>query len=379
MKNNIFIIALLMFCSATAQTYTSFPVEKSIENFSKNSIYYNVSETELLFEITIEKNIRHKGIFANSAYLLGLTNVPMADDTLYSIKNINLKSQMIAGKFYVLQTDGAVNVEKNMVGGLKRISVGKNNKAVNDNSKERKFSKHEKIKFSDDTTKFSMQSIPIYEKYFMSKGMLDATASLTPENAVERIKTLREEQIKILSDGLDGTYLNTTIDFMYKQLDEIINGYVAMFAGTEQKTEEKVLIRLSPKKPIIMEEDLILPLCTFSPTVGVVKITNPESGNVQIDYSTIVAKFHSYNTTKPLVENLKKQKNDAELQKKISKDGVGVYYAIPEKVAVSIEFGNINIEKVIDIIQFGVTTFTVSHKQNIEFDIHTGELISASN
>ncbi|MDR0790281.1 MAG: DUF4831 family protein [Bacteroidales bacterium] len=375
MRKYIFLAAVLSCVMAQGQTYSSFPLDKAGE--TANGIYYTVPQTELVFEIRLEKNVRHKGIFAQSAYLLGLKNVPTKDDTIYSIQNITIKSQPTAGAMYILETKGVISVEKNSIGALTKIMVSRNDRQSADKEFEKpNHSNH--IKQTPKDNAVTLSTSPIYEKRFMELGMLEPTSSLTAEKAVERIKALREEQIKMLSEGVDGTYLNTTIDFMYKQLDEIINGYVAMFAGVEDKQEEVVIIKIVPEKPIITEEDLLIPLCSFSEKEGVKKIPYSASNSTQIDNKTIVANLHCYNTIKPLATTLKRQSGSKETQERINKKGVGVYYAIPEKVEVSVSFGSLNFVKDVSLAQFGVTAYTLSNTQSLDFDRKTGELKSVS-
>ncbi|MDR1847724.1 MAG: DUF4831 family protein [Bacteroidales bacterium] len=376
MRIYIFIAAIALCITSQAQTYRSFPLDKI--NDKSNGIFYTLPQTELVFAVTLEKNIRHKGIFAQSAYLLGLKNVPMSDDTIYTIRNITLTSQPVAGAMYMLEIDGAVSVERNSFGALKSIQTGyiRNQSA----EKETKPQQHPRnVMKREEGNLTSLQPVPIYEKRFLEKGMLEPVASLTAEKAVERIKTLREEQIKMLAEGVDGTYLNTTIDFMYKQLDEIINGYVAMFAGVEQKESEVVYIKIVPEKPIITEEDLLIPLCTFNEKEGIKKIPYTPDSPAKIDYGTIIANLHCLNSLKPLAAVMQQRTTNKETQDYIAKKGVGVYYVIPEKVEVSVAFGDINAVKTIDINQFGVVNYTLSNDQNLEFDRRSGTLISINN
>ena len=374
MKKSIFLIAVLVCGIAQAQTYRSFPLDKAGNNL--DGIYYTVPQTELVFEITLQKNIRHKGIFAQSAYLLGLKNVPMTDDTVFSIKDITIKTQPTAGAMYFLETTGAVSVEKNSVGALTELIVGDNGKKNLQNlPKTPNRTRHIKQTPQDKAIELPVNSI--YEERFMKRGMLEPASGLTAQKAVERIKALREEQIKILAGGIDGTYLNTTIDFMYKQLDEMINGYVAMFAGVEDAQEEIVIIKIIPQKPIITEEDLLIPLCTFSQREGITKIPYSANNSTQIDYGTIVANLHCHNSVKQLASNINRKSSNKELSERIDKKGVGIYYAIPEKVEVSVSFGGLNLVKTVSLSQFGTTAYTLSNKKSLEFDGKTGALKSA--
>ncbi|MDR1006919.1 MAG: DUF4831 family protein [Bacteroidales bacterium] len=374
MRKYILILALAAGFTAQAQTYRSFPIEQTSNN--ANGTYYTVPKTELVFDITLKKTIIHKGIFAKSAYLLGLKNVPLEDDTLYAVESIKIRPNSVPGKMYMLETNGTVSIEKNDIGALRSINKDNSNKKPIEFFVER-HNRFEGIPkpvipsiCADKTA--SLPTKPIYETYFIKSGALEAAPDMTAEKVASLIKSLRESQIKMLSDGIDGTYMNTAIDFMYKQLDEIINGYVAMFAGVCDTETEHIKIRITPEKPIIAEEDLLIPICSFNEKQGIKVIPYSSANNTQIDNGTIVARLQSRNTTKQIAALLSSQSQNKELQDQIAKKGAGIYYAIPEIVDVSVDFGGLKVQKTINMMQFGVTTCTFSNNQSIEFDAENG-------
>jgi hypothetical protein len=89
---------------------------------------------------------------------------------------------------------------------------------------------------------------------------------------------------------------------------------------------------------------------------------------------TIVANLHSLNTTKEYSKLEAQKSKDEKLQNRIAKKGVGVYYRIPEKVQVSISYGENIFAKTIDISQFGQITYILDSPSKVLFDSKSGAL-----
>jgi hypothetical protein len=164
---------------------------------------------------------------------------------------------------------------------------------------------------NNNNTASSLETRPIFEKRLIDEGVLTKYPLMSADKVVAEIKRLRDKQIDILSGSVEGTYINTTVDYMYKQLDEIINGYIALFTGTEQTEEEEYTFTLTPTKPIIAEEDLLEPICKFSQTNGVTDL------NAKNDDVKLIARIHSFNTTSSNSKIENNKNNDKELQEKI--------------------------------------------------------------
>lgn len=367
MKNLILIAVLSFVVASCSSVYKSYPIENIPANNTKTTVYYSISQqTEVVFEVTYNKIIRQKGVYANKSNLLGLKNVITSDEVKYSVKDIKIltepKQTPIQQFALVLNSDNVI-VEKSQSGTLESIKF-KNKASQNYYHKNENLiqAKSEEIKpFHTNNPSFqSLQTQPLSEARLLQRGMLEKV-NLTAEEIVIRIEQLREKQIDILSGGLDGTYINTTVDFMYKQLEEMIDGYISLFTGTETILEERQTYTLVPQKPIISEEDLILQI-TSSPV-------------------PLLARFHTNNQTEALKNPiLSYDKRDSTLvvsMKGRETSGIkGVYYAIPEMVQVSVETPNKTYSSVIEINQYGMISSMNTNKQDIIFNSKTGAIKS---
>lgn len=381
MKKILLLVAAISLSSCST-LYKSYPISDVPKDSDKTTIYYNIPQTEVVFEVKVNKTIRQKGIFANQSNLLGLKNVITSDGVKYSVKDIKITSREVEDpdqQYALLLNDNKVKVTKSEIGTLTQIfkQDGKYGKVIDLSNRmlrvdglEHKNNEH----FNNSTTtqpqqtQQLFQTKQIFESRLQEKGMLEKT-NLTAEEVVKKIEQLREKQIDILSGSVDGTYMNTTVDFMYKQLDEIIDGYVSLFTGTESTVEEIYYYTLNPKKPIISEEDIILKL-TDSPM-------------------PLLARFHTRDVAKEIMmsgsENAKSNSVKAisdspkVITLKEKSEGInGVYYSIPERVEVSVETPNKTYRKALEIIQYGAIKTFNSKNYDIEFDSKTGAIKSIS-
>ncbi len=363
------ILSVLLSFSSIAQSYKSYPLSEV--QTSQSGVFYSVAQTELVFKVKVEKTVRTKGIYSESAYLLGVDNASVKSGESYRIKSICILPKAVANpehQYFLSYTDG-LNVDisdRGIIRSITRTSDAKKD-VKPEFPKDNMFPmpKPEKENLSSDKTEVN----PIFEKQLMNQGLLNKHPFLSAQQAVAEIKRLREQQIKIISGEVEGTYLNTTVDYMYKQLDEVINGYVALFTGIETVTEEEYVFSVVPQKPIFVEEDLLLPIFKFSKERGA------SSLSAKNDDIKVIARIHSQNTTKNLSSVVAAQSGSKEFKKSIEKQGVGLYYAVPEQVEVFVEYGNETLaNKTLGLAQYGFVSTLVNGNKQVEFDCCTGTL-----
>lgn len=378
MKKILLITLAAITLAACSNSYMSYHINEVPKNNNKPVLYYTIPQTEVVFEVKLNKITRQKGVFSNQSNLLGLKNVITSDEVKYTVKDIKISSKSVEdpnNQYALLLNDKNLIVEKSEIGTLEAIKYNKVRRHSRVIAKEIRnlIPTLELNKECQEAQKQiiqtqSLPTKPIFEARLQEKGMLEKL-NITAEEAVKKIEQLREKQIEILSGSVDGTYMNTTVDFMYKQLDEIIDGYVALFTGTETITEETYYYTLIPQKPIIAEEDLILKL-TDSPL-------------------PLLARFHTRNSSEKILMsqtdlNLKKAEtkplsdSTISLTLKDSKEkpkGLkGIFTSIPERVEVSVETPNKTYKNTLEIVQYGIINSFNIQNRNIKFDPNTGAI-----
>lgn len=359
----LLLIAIATLCGVnlSAQSYRSFTTDKV--SFDAKGVYYTLPKTEIIFKVKVEKIQESKGVFADYAYMIGAKNIIINDAVKYKIKDIKISTRPVGDKdnIYFLSTTGNLAINKTQEGAL--LSIGEGVKVVNEN-KEEKCRDH---KCKKETT--PQDNYPaIYEQKLLKQGKLDAMPTLTAAKAVEKIEELREKQIDVLSGNVDGTYMNNSIEYMYKQLDQMIAGYVSLFTGESTSEETEYIFTLTPDKPLIVEEDLLLGVFKFSEEEGVLALNHKSSAPI------VAVKIHSLNTTKEYEKIEEQKKRDENLQKQIAKKGVGLYYRIPEMVELSIDFDGKRYFKTTHLSQFGVVSYMMDSPSRITFKPQTGAL-----
>ncbi len=364
MKRLVFTLAFLgISIIGFSQSFSSMYLNNIPQNNKKPIVYYSIPKTEVVFEIKVEKAIRSRGVYSQSAHLLGLKNVITKDEIKYKIKDIKICSKPISNpnnQFAMIIGKG-VSVEKSEFNTLENIIIGEHKTKEVLNLNQEKISSKTEVNNSS-----SIEVKPIIVKELLKDGKLEKI-TLNPAEVVEKINLLRERQIEILSGQIEGTYINTTVDFMYKQLDEIIETYYSLFTGVETIEEEVFYYSLVPEKPIIPEEDLMLKLCRFS------EINGLSSAEIQNNDPIVMVKFSTNNFTKSIGNYESSKENSASNN---SSKNIGIYYSIPEKVKVSIEINNRVYQSILDINQFGVISTMNSIKSNIKFNPNYGSIES---
>lgn len=376
MKKILLITLAAISLAACSNSYMSYHINEVPKNNNKTTLYYTIPQTEVVFEVKLNKITRQKGVFSNQSNLLGLKNVITSDEVKYTIKDIKISSKAVEdanNQYALLLNNKNISIDKSEVGTLEAIKYNKGRRNPRLVAQEiRNLIPSLELKSQEAQKQIiqqqSLPTKPIFEARLQEKGMLEKV-NLTAEEAVKKIEQLREKQIEILSGSVDGTYMNTTVDFMYKQLDEIIDGYVALFTGTETITEETFYYTLTPQKPIIAEEDLILKL-TDSPL-------------------PLLARFHTRNSSEKILMsqedlNIKKTETKPSSDTTISliskeskekpKGLKGIFSSIPERVEVSVETPNKTYKNTVEIVQYGIINPFKTQSRNIKFDPNTGEI-----
>lgn len=355
-------IALMSSLSLMGQAYRSYTTDKM--PFNAQGIYYTLPKTELIFKVKVEKTQENKGVFADYAYMIGAKNIIINDAVRYKIKDIQISSRPVGDNenIYFLSTNKQMPITKTPEGAL--LSIG-------EDLPHKPHHKAHCDRHQNNPTVSTAQEInctPIYEQRLLQKGRLEAIPTLTAEKAVKEIESLREKQLDVLSGNIDGTYMNNTVEYMYKQLDQIIDGYVSLFIGETTTQEIEYTFTLTPEKPLIVEEDLLLGLFKFSEEEGVLNLNHKTAAPI------VAVKIHSLNTTREYEKIEEQKKKDEKLQKQIAKKGVGLYYRIPEMVELSIDFDNTLYYKTTNITQFGVVSYMLDSPKRIRFKPQTGAL-----
>lgn len=359
----LIVATILCGLTATAQTYRSFTTDKV--PFNAKGMYYTLPKTELIFKVKVEKVQESKGVFADYAYMIGAKNIIINDAVKYRIKDIEISSRPVGDNdnVYFLNTLKNINISKTPEGAL--LSIGE----VEENHDCKPHPHAPKPEKCTQSTS-SLETNPIYEQKLLSQGRLDNIPNLTAEKAIKAIEDLRERQLDVLSGSVDGTYMNNSIEYMYKQLDKMIDGYVALFVGETTSEELEYTFALTPDKPLIVEEDLLQGIFKFSEEEGVLSLNHKSQAPV------VAVRIHSLNTTKEYEKIEEQKKKDDKLQKLIAKKGVGLYYRIPEMVELSIDFEGKRFFKTTHLSQFGVVSYMMDSPSNITFKRQTGALKS---
>lgn len=351
--------------SSHAQSFKVFPVNNVPTRYEKsNGIVYTLPKTNLRIEIEVEKTQRIKGPFAAEAHLVNLTNVILQNETTYRIKNMKIIEQGLPDETqsYLLIPEGAMNILQLAPNGMiERIAFS--GAAFSElKTPPTKTTIPTTFHAAAQESLPSLSTTPIYEKTFLEKGMYANKGNLSATEIAEKIKRIRDYQLDILSGSNEGTYLNTTVDFMYKQMDEIINGYLSLFTGTEKYSEETYSFDIVPERSLIQKTENTIPICTFSEKTGIGPIT--ESTSSPMIYLDLQEPAKRSVLTKNTL-----------LMSDLGNKGAGLVYRVPKLTHATLSYGEKKFSYVVSVAQYGNLHILSGKKFGAVFNPETGSLI----
>ena len=359
------VLVVLSLENIHAQPFKVFPANKIPERHNNDGgIVYTLPKTNLKIEIIVEKTQRIKGPFAAEAHLVNLTNVVLQNETKYCIKDMRIIEQGLPDETqsYMLIPEKNMHVLRLAPNGMiERIAFSNITFPKTENPHENSISKN-RTDVSSQNAVSSCSITPIHEKIFLGKGMYADNGNVSATEIAEKIKRMKDYQLDILSGSTEGTYLNTTVDFMYKQLDEIIAGCLVLFSGMETTSTEIFTFNIVPERSLIQKEQNSIPICTFSEKTGIGTIS--ESNSAPMIYLDIQepAKRSAYG------------RNNRSLSDAGNK-GVGLVYRIPKLTSVSLSYGDKKYHFAVSIAQYGELQTLVGSKFGAIFNPETGNLI----
>jgi hypothetical protein len=352
------ILGIILILAASCTTIKEVPVSVNTRvlplgdtvKLYKGSILYSLPQTGFEFTVYAQRTIQTAGPYHSYAeQFLGLNDVIRADQTIWSLKDVKVKSftELDPDQYYIIESDGLIEINTLA---LKEAGLIMD---INSSGFESRSYFSKNLENNSDISGTAIRDMGSDEYYDIEKDTtyriveLDTAFVRIPYVLERRRQLTLEEQAentaRILLELREGRHLILTGEAnVFPQdkaaLDEINrleNEYISLFSGkstTEIRTFKFFLI------PDQEMEDKPVILFRFSPEDGVLEANDLSGRPVVVELMT-----------NGKVENINLLENDA---KAGSYDKL--YYRVPEVVDVSVTDGRSTLGKSRDLVyQFG--------------------------
>lgn len=283
MKHQFLIIIFLLtgyFCWGQ-QSVLELPCDSSSYP-TEYDFMYSLPKTTFLIEVTVIKTERTKGIYADYAEkLLGL-KTDNKNESSYTLKGISVNNFLIPDNSHQY---------------LVTLSSKEKQQFFNKFNNKEALTDHLFTPFLDS----SVSKIPDFFRYYanakyheMEENYIETkiingvvtqipisqtkTISKTPEQqaqeAADQILKIRENRYQIIAASQEVPYSKEALEFMVNSLNEMEKNYMGLFIGNSIEKEIKYTFIVSPEN----DEDLLLPIFSFSKEEGINETDNRHSG-----------------------------------------------------------------------------------------------------
>jgi len=373
---SVVIFAALLCCISVQSTAQVNVMKVSGENINplSDGLFYSLPRTVIKVDLVVNKITNVKGPYAEFAdKYLGLSQVILTNSTEYSLSEIRLSTfeESDPSEFYFVQipekskSREAIQLTLSQMGTLvgirggedsgdqgTRVKISSSSVELNELPNPNTFERIDTLirRISVDTTMIEQR---VFKK---------VTAAKTPDQkakeAADFIMKLDESKFNLINGYQEVNYEKGTMEFMYNQMEKLMNDYLQMFKGIRIVNSETYSFTIIPAaetagKPFI--------LCKFSPGKGIID-KNGNSGDI------VQVQVEPANSLQ-LVKNTISDRNKGEKVK-------GLYYRIPEKADVTVTIGGQpRVDGSFTVSQLGAVTFLPAGTSgNIELYPGTGSV-----
>jgi len=348
-------------------------INNSKLNPGEDGFFYSLPRTRVIVEILVKKTQKIKGPYSEFAdKYLGLSQVININSTEYEVSAIRLSTfnEPDPLNYYFVRNSGkkkdrqSVELFLSDKGAL--IGIGDSRKEENKDQQigSSLFSVPEVANPSlferVDTVirRISVDTTTIEQKVFKK-----ISSAKTPEQkakeAADFVLKLDESMFNLINGYQEVNYEKGTMEYMYRQMDELKNEYLELFKGVTGETKDTYTFMFIPQGNA---DEQTTTLCKFSTSKGILDKNSPFGDLVQMDLRNL----NNLGNVKALIE----QKNIE------NKEDKGFHYCIPDDALISVKVGGkVLVESQFTINQFGVITYLpVSSISNLELFNNTGAL-----
>ena len=313
-------------------------------------LVYYMPKTILAFDVTYTQTTRTQGPFYQYAErYLGTKDIVMADETVYELKDITVRTKTVADPDRAYKLTPSGNQKSNIILDKQGLLVAYN--------AEPEAQKEEKVFNSDSQPKGRKAESALAP--LSEEALFASSKAKMAEAAAKQIYRIREARTNLIAGDVehmpaDSKMLSLMLDELRKQEDQL----VALFVGEAKTSRQHKIIYLTPEDD---EQDKVL--LRFSRFAGPVAADNLSGEPVLLNMTV---------SRKELLPS--EDKHPVAVSQ--------ICYNIPGEASVRLtdSKGKLLAEKTLPVAQFGVSVALpqdlIRRKPHILFNTRTGAILS---
>jgi hypothetical protein len=329
---------------------------ESIDPLS-DGLFYSLPHTVVKVDLVVNKTTNIKGPYAEFAdKYLGLSQVILTNSTEYSLSEIRLSTyeETDPSEYYFVKVPEKSKAKQQLELSLSQMGtlIGiKGGNEFPDRSKDVKISSTS-VELSEMPNPSTFERIDtLIRRISVDTTMIEqrvfkkVTAAKTTEQKAREvadfIMKLDESKFNLINGYQEVNYEKGTMEFMYNQMDKLMNDYLQMFKGIRVVNSETYSYTIIPSSENL---DKPVQLCKFSPGKGVLDKNGIAGDIVQVQVEA--------------ANSLQQVKSAIQERSGRGKPDKGLYYRLPEKAVIKVLIGGQpRVESSFTICQLGVVTF----------------------
>ena len=290
-------------------------------------LVYYMPKTILAFDVTYTQTTRTQGPFYQYAErYLGTKDIVMADETVYELKDITVRTKTVADPDRAYKLTPSGNQKSNIILDKQGLLVAYN--------AEPEAQKEEKVFNSDSQPKGRKAESALAP--LSEEALFASSKAKMAEAAAKQIYRIREMRLNLLAGEVDKAPADgEALQHMLQEMDRREQELTALFVGRRTVIHHKHLITYTPKSAAVKKEECIL--FRFSKYYGVVANDDLSGEPVKLKMSKTVHQL--------VTPDKPSKKADASL-----------YYNLPGQGDLIITYGDRElVNHPIDVAQWGVS------------------------
>ena len=285
----LFAIIVLPFGIWQCSTYKTVKIDSNKTSKERVGLVYSLPQTALKVNVTVVKEIKVKGPFAEYAEkLLGLKNVIAFNQTGYRISNISIEPinvpdtslQFLITKrkplfrkrndFYELNSSGGItniNCNGKEINPVLPKSMNLSNVNVNYPNFFQLYADASQIEKIDTVYEIVKMDTVTMSKPIITRTLVTKTVEQRAVEAADYILKFRMKRYELISASQEIPYSKETMEFMNDQLLKMESDYLGLFMGISQFENHEISFVVLPNKENIKKP---ISLFEFSDVNGVI-------------------------------------------------------------------------------------------------------------
>ncbi|PKP28467.1 MAG: hypothetical protein CVU02_00815 [Bacteroidetes bacterium HGW-Bacteroidetes-19] len=279
----LLVLIVLTFSTFSQKSVEKMPLDSATLPFPNSFIYF-LPKTAFKVHVTVINTIKKPGIYANySEKLIGLPNVIKSNLVTYKIKKIEINDFVIPDsnqQYFVNLSSKQIKkgLYSNYLNSKKSITLSSPNPFSVQTETPEKFYHFTSVKNEEKQENYLetriidgvVTQVPVSKTKTITKSLEQEA-----QEVVELILKIRKDRYALISETHESSISKEALQFMIDEMNQLEKNYLELFIGSSRVEEKIFTFIVVPEN----ENDLMIPVFTFTEDNGMEPLQNPLSEN----------------------------------------------------------------------------------------------------